>query len=139
MIDRENIVIKNELEEINVLTEKLHAFCVKHHILENFEHDINLAVEEIVVNAITYGYSDEEKHNIVIKLKTVNSEICIIVEDDGNPFDPLTVESPDVHKKLEDRELGGYGIHFVKNIMDNLSYRRKDNKNILSMTKKIQK
>jgi len=59
------------------------------------------------------------------------------VEDDGRQFNPLELPEPDLEKKLEERPIGGLGIHLVRNLMDELEYRRTHNKNILIMKKKI--
>jgi len=60
------------------------------------------------------------------------------VEDDGQPFDPLAVPEPDTAKSLEERTIGGLGIHLVRKLMDNLEYKRQGERNLLIMKKKTQ-
>ena len=62
-------------------------------------------------------------------------DFCIT--DSGKPFDPTKKEDADITLGVEERQIGGLGIYLVRNIMDSLSYERKDDKNILSMTKKL--
>ena len=57
------------------------------------------------------------------------------IEDDGIPFNPFTQESPDTSLSLEDREIGGLGIHIVKSLMDSYEYIRIDNRNVLKLVK----
>ena len=62
--------------------------------------------------------------------------IDFTVSDSGVPFDPTDAPEPDLSADLKDRPVGGLGIYLVKRIMDEVSYARKNGKNILSMTKK---
>lgn len=99
---------------------------------------IELASEEILVNIISYGYpggiGQIEIHCIPI---SHNPGLMIIVIDQGIPFNPLVKASNAKHYDplSEDHDLGGYGIFFVLEIMDEVSYQRKGNKNILTLYK----
>jgi anti-sigma regulatory factor (Ser/Thr protein kinase) len=67
-----------------------------------------------------------------------NDTLRIRLEDDGMEFNPLLSDEPeDLDKPVEDRKIGGLGIHFVKKLMDNVDYHRYENKNILTLIKKI--
>jgi serine/threonine-protein kinase RsbW len=59
------------------------------------------------------------------------------VEDDGQPFNPLEAPEADTTKPLEERTLGGLGIHLVRKLMDDLEYRRHEGKNLLVMKKRL--
>ena len=59
----------------------------------------------------------------------------ITVTDDGIPFNPLEVAKPDTSLPLEDREIGGLGIHFVLSMVDELTYERTDHRNIVTLSK----
>ena len=61
----------------------------------------------------------------------------IQIEDDGKEFNPLSYAEPDTDLSLDDRKIGGLGIHFVRKIMDDITYIRSDNKNILTLKKNI--
>jgi anti-sigma regulatory factor (Ser/Thr protein kinase) len=96
---------------------------------------IAIAVEEVFVNIAHYAY------NPVVggaKIRvSVDDEIVIEFEDNGNPYNPLEKEDPDITASAEEREIGGLGIFMVKNIMDAVDYCRKGNKNILTIKKKL--
>ena len=70
-------------------------------------------------------------------MSLVDNELVVKVEDDGREFNPLELPEPDLEQKLEERPIGGLGIHLVRNLMDELDYKRTHNKNILTMKKKI--
>ena len=59
----------------------------------------------------------------------------VTITDDGIPFDPFSVKTPDTDLSIDEREIGGLGIHLVRNMMDKVSYQRKDNKNIVNLIK----
>ena len=100
-----------------------------------------VVIDEIFSNIAKYGYKDiddgrEEyiKINLIMDLK--EKRIKIIFEDNGIAFNPLTIMEPNTNKKANEREIGGLGIFIVKKMMDNVSYKYKDNKNILTIEKK---
>jgi anti-sigma regulatory factor (Ser/Thr protein kinase) len=63
----------------------------------------------------------------------------VAIEDDGIPFNPLEKETPDTDLPLEERKIGGLGIHLVRNLMDKVSYQRRVDKNRLTLVKNISK
>lgn len=94
---------------------------------------INLALEELGLNIINYGH-DEGVHEIQFTVISNDDTITIEVSDDGRPFDPLNdAPVPDVSAALEDRPVGGLGVHLVRTMMDELSYRRADGRNHVTM------
>ena len=98
-------------------------------------HDLNLALEEILANIISYGYMDKRKHEIRVSLSVQPGQIRVDVEDDGQPFNPLEAPKVDTTKPLEERTVGGLGIHLVRKLMDGHEYRREKEKNLLTMIK----
>jgi serine/threonine-protein kinase RsbW len=99
--------------------------------------NLNLVMEELVTNIIFYGYEDQNKHEITIVVILDNKLINIQLEDDGKEFDPLSIPEPDINLAIEDRKIGGLGIHFVRKIMDKIDYKRLDNRNRLTLSKDI--
>jgi anti-sigma regulatory factor (Ser/Thr protein kinase) len=94
---------------------------------------VNLVLEEMTVNVVNYG---GEVSEIEVSLASDSESITIEITDDGAPFDPLTeAPEPDIEAKMEDRRIGGLGVHIVRTVMDELHYRREEGKNHLVMTK----
>jgi anti-sigma regulatory factor (Ser/Thr protein kinase) len=94
---------------------------------------VNLALEEVVINVMNYGH-DDGLHEIDIILTADEESLTIEIVDDGRPFDPLTdAPKPDVNADLEDRNIGGLGIHLVRKMMDDVRYRREEGKNHLTL------
>ncbi len=99
---------------------------------------IDLVVEEVFVNIAHYAYKDAVgKAWITCGLDKENNLLTIIFEDEGVQFDPLAKDDPDITASAEEREIGGLGIFLTKKLMDDVSYERKDGKNILTLVKKL--
>ena len=96
---------------------------------------IDVAVDEIFTNIVSYAYASEAG-SVSISIGA-GEEVVIRFEDSGKPYDPLEHAPPDFHKPLEDRTHGGLGIYLVKHLMDKVDYSRVNDKNVLTMTKKI--
>ena len=98
---------------------------------------IKFALEEIFVNIVSYGFSDDRPHKIKVSFSTQNGMLIMRLEDDGIPFNPLDAQSPDVSCPLEERQVGGLGIHLTRRLMNNVTYQRRGEKNVLIMKKQI--
>ncbi|QWR78682.1 ATP-binding protein [Candidatus Magnetomonas plexicatena] len=96
--------------------------------------DIELACEEVVVNVINYAYVEHEGDISVICTSDGENKFVIEIVDSGIPFNVLEAEAPDLDMSLEDRQIGGLGIFFVKQLMDEVNYQRVDTKNVLTLT-----
>ena len=98
---------------------------------------IAVCVEELFVNVVNYVYDGHEGSCQVVFEKVENepSRAIITMVDQGKAFNPLEKEDPDTTLKADEREIGGLGIFMVKNIMDEISYERNGEKNIIIMEK----
>ena len=96
---------------------------------------VELAVEEAVVNIIKYAYP-EDKGDVELSFRRDGGCLEIIISDTGIPFDATSREAPDIDAPLEERKVGGLGIFFVSQFMDEFLYERKDGKNVLTLRKK---
>lgn len=99
--------------------------------------ELNLALEEAVSNVIFYAYPKGTKGTVELNASCVDDELHFVLSDHGRPFDPTAVPEVDVNAGMDERRIGGLGIHLVRKIMDSVEYTRKDGENILSLTKKI--
>lgn len=132
---KETFTVKNNLEEIQTANEKVDAFGEQNGLSPKLLYSVNVSIDEVITNIISYGFDDDGEHDIEIVLSLEDDTLKVTVSDDGKEFNPLEKEDPDVTQDLEDREIGGLGIFFVKNFMDELSYGYENGKNILLMKK----
>jgi anti-sigma regulatory factor (Ser/Thr protein kinase) len=96
-----------------------------------------LAIEELVTNCIKYGYEDAREHTITVVLSIAEKELTMNVVDDGRPFNPLAAPTPDLCIDIEDRAIGGLGIHLLRRLADHMIYERRDGTNQLTLTKRM--
>ena len=98
-----------------------------------FDH----ALVEWITNVISYAYDDVREHGIDVRFLTAPGQARVEVEDDGREFNPLARPPVDTHAPLEQRAVGGLGIHMIRQMMDSVEYRRDAGRNILTMTRRV--
>ena len=116
------IKLRNQLSELASANHTLSDFGRQRGLPDNVLHDLNLALGEILTNIISYGYTDSEEHEITVRLSVESGEMRVDVEDDGQPFNPLEAPEADATKPLEERAIGGLGVHLVRKLTDGLEY-----------------
>ena len=131
------LTLVNRSSELQRLASELERFAQNHRIPEPDIHAFSLSLDELVTNTIAYGYDDQGPHEIRVRLTLANGRLSAEVEDDGRPFNPLTAPQPDLTSAVEDRPVGGLGIHLVRSLMDHVDYRRESGKNHLMMRKQL--
>jgi len=88
-----------------------------------------------LVNVINYAYPDKYG-NIEITYEVKEDKRFVVeIVDWGIPFDPLSLPKPDVEAPMEKRKVGGLGVYLIRTIMDEVNYRRDQNRNILTLAK----
>lgn len=125
-----SIQLKNNLSELESLNKVVAEFAERHRLSSKVLLNLSLALEEILTNVISHAYDDNDEHQIMVRLFLEQGQLKVEVEDDGRPFNPLEAPEPDLNKSLEERSIGGLGIHFVRKLMDELEYRREEGRNL---------
>jgi serine/threonine-protein kinase RsbW len=102
---------------------------------------VQLSVDEACTNIIEHAYSNKDEGTIVIRctLSKTDGKLVVNITDWGAPFDPTTLPKPDTQSSLEERKEGGLGIYFMRKFMDEISYIRRDDMNLLTLAKYIEK
>lgn len=131
------ITVKNRLSELERLGRGIETFAQRAGLSPPAMFELSLAVDEVVTNIISYAYDDGEAHEIVVRLAEESGDVIIEIEDDGRPFNPLGVPAPRVDLPLEERPIGGLGMHLVRRVTDAVQYQRRQERNLLVMRKKI--
>jgi serine/threonine-protein kinase RsbW len=99
--------------------------------------NLNLVMEEMVVNVISYAYPEGTDAEIELLAKSDANELTLVLSDQGKEFDPTKKKDSDMSVNPAERELGGMGIYIVKNLMNKVTYQRLEGRNLLTMTKSI--
>ena len=126
-------------EQWRVLKGTIHTFGMCAGLGKKALKQFEVAAEEAIVNILHYSQASERELKIKKKKKIVPSgkelKIILTLTDDGIAFDP-TEHIPN-DKATDERQVGGMGIHLIRQIVDEMHYERKENKNILTLVKKI--
>ncbi|MCM8781316.1 MAG: SpoIIE family protein phosphatase [Candidatus Omnitrophica bacterium] len=99
-------------------------------------NQIRLAAEEALVNIVNYAYPDKNGDIEITFASNEDNDFVLEIADYGIAFDPLSKPQPDLNAPLEKRNIGGLGIYLLRKIMDEVRYRRENNRNILTFVKK---
>lgn len=121
-------------EQLELIPAAVEEFAERDNWPPDLVFKLNLVLEELGVNIVNYSGATGD---IEISLASNDETVTVEISDDGRPFNPLLdQETPDVSAPLDDRPIGGLGIHLVRTMMDELWYSRENGKNKLAMTKR---
>ena len=123
------LMMRNDIEQIPTLAEWLEGLGIP----EELNMPVNLALEEIVSNVMLYAYPHSSGRVMV----EYTAPLIFTVSDNGIPFDPTKQKEADITLSAEERQIGGLGIHLVRQIMDEVKYERVEDKNVLTLIKHI--
>ena len=129
------IALVNDLKEITRVAEQIDEFCASRAIASEVAYAINLALDEILTNTISYGYDDDEPHRIEVSVHPEAEALVIVIVDDSAAFDLSNAPTPDIGASLEERPLGGLGLFLVHQMMDSVKYRREEERNVVTLKK----
>ena len=132
------IKITNRLEEVPQMMASIEDICTEEGIDEMTILGINLALEEAVVNVVNYAYPEGTVGDIEMEVNADEKAITFILRDHGKPFDPTAAKEVDITLPAEERQIGGLGIHLIRNYMDEVKYDYCDGQNVLTLVKNIE-
>jgi len=137
--EMKQLQVLNKLEELHKIVETMEEISKEWNISSKANMEFNLVLEELFTNIVFYAFPDNREHKIDITFSLFASgilQVCLV--DDGRYFDLLeAAQDVKLDAALDERKVGGLGIHFVKQMMDEMNYERKAGKNIVTLIKKI--
>lgn len=133
------IQLENRLEEFQRFESAFMDFARFQNFSDEVIYAIQLSVDELFTNIVSYGYDDSETHTVKFVIDVTQEEVTVEIIDDARPFNPLD-DAPDVNLDLsiEERKIGGVGIHLVKSLMSEVTYVRDGDFNRLRLVKKFE-
>lgn len=131
--------LRNRLSELATLCEKMEVVGQALGLSRRCLFEVNLALDELFTNIISYGFQDKSEHFIRVRVSADSDVLTVVLEDDGVAFNPVERIPPDLPCSLDECKVGGLGIHLVKNLMDAVGYERRGGTNILTLKKTIER
>lgn len=133
------LVVRAEVRSMHLLYDFIESLCDRYDYPDTFRMETQLVLEEVLVNIINYAYpNDNDPHDVVVQFMQPHAdEACFVFEDDGVAFDPTAYKRVNVDAPIENRAVGGLGIHLMRQLSNGMSYRREGNRNILTIIKTV--
>jgi len=129
--------VRSDAANLPTLTNFLQEFWSAAELPPALAPPFELALEEVFINVVTHGSYNGNVPWVEVSLDLAEGGVTMTVEDDGPPFDPLTLPVPDVAAPLGERRVGGLGVYLVRHMMDVVTYARVGTRNQLRMTKRL--
>jgi anti-sigma regulatory factor (Ser/Thr protein kinase) len=125
--------LRNQQSEIARMFALLEAFCRTNQISEDDMFNIRLVLDEAVINVMVHGFEDTDEHAIHVSLSLDSGLLAIHIDDDGIAYNPLDAPLPRFDLPIEDRRIGGLGVHIMKTLAKSVEYRRESGRNKLDI------
>jgi PAS domain S-box-containing protein len=132
------LTIKNRYEDMEIVEGQFSEFAEEFGLPDAVRQSMSIVLDEMLNNIISYAYQGEKEKEIEVNFELSGRRLVTTIKDSGVPFNPFARETPDVSESIEEREIGGLGIHMVRSLMDEYSYHRQINKNVITLVKLIE-
>ena len=113
------------------------GFAEAHGLPVDVRRSLNVAIDELLANALSHGQTGRDPCSVTVEVELDPERVTVIVTDDGMPFDPFERDAPDTTLPVEERPIGGLGIHLVGQLMDEVSYQRREGHNVVVLVKQL--
>jgi serine/threonine-protein kinase RsbW len=129
--------LRNQRSEIARMFSLLEGFCQANQISEDEMFNVRLVLDEAIINVIVHGFDDAAEHEIRVSLKLDDSVLAIHIDDDGIEYNPLDAPLPRFDLPIEQRRIGGLGVHIMRTLARRVEYRRSEGRNNLDIQMNI--
>ena len=134
---KKELKLKNQIGELERVNRFIEEIGDELGLDMELRMNLNLVMEEMVSNVIFYAYPKGVEAEIELVAECDGKELSFVLSDNGKEFDPTLKEDLNLDINPSEREIGGMGIYIVKNIMNEVSYKRLEGKYLLTMKKEI--
>ena len=113
------------------------GFAGGHALPEETRRSLNIALDELLANELSHGMAGRDGCLVTIEAELDQERVIVTLTDDGPPFDPFRQAAPDTTLSVEERPIGGLGLHLVRELMDEVRYQRRDGHNVVVLVKQF--
>ena len=129
--------LASDLRELAGVASRIDRFCEARDLEPQVAYAVNLSIDEILTNTISYGYDDDETHRIELIVRIEDGALVVVIVDDSAAFDVTATTQPELDAPLGERDPGGLGLFLVHRMMDGVEYQRRDGRNVVTLTKRV--
>ena len=114
-------------------------FADAHAVPVSVRRSMNVVLDELLTNTLSYAFpaGGRESGEVTVDVELGPDRLSVTLSDDGSPFDPFGTAAPDTAPSVEERRIGGLGIHLVRRMMDEFSYHRSADRNVVTLAKRL--
>jgi sigma-B regulation protein RsbU (phosphoserine phosphatase) len=135
---RLDVAIVNDLGELERLAGLVDDFIRRNGLPQKIAFNLNVCLDELITNIISYGYDDDGRHDIRCVFTLKDGELVTEIVDDAKEYDPFVeAPEPDLDLGVDDRPIGGLGVFLVKEFMSRTAYRHEDGRNVTTLWKAV--
>ena len=138
MSTHKTVQITNQRNQIDTVRKLFDDYSKENKLTEKTSHDIQMALDELLTNIVSYGYEDTDEHWIDVHFGIDDSALTVEIIDDSKPYNILERDDPDLSLSVEDKPIGGLGVFLIKKLMSSVDYYTKEGENHLVMTKELE-
>ena len=136
MAEELSLTITDARDELALIVDAVEGVAEREDWAFDLVFKVNLVLEEVVLNIMDHGFEDGDAKECEIALKSDADAVTIAISDRGIAFDPFTdAPDADVDSSIDERKVGGLGIHLIETMMDEYNYRRTDGTNRMTLVK----
>jgi anti-sigma regulatory factor (Ser/Thr protein kinase) len=128
--------LRSQLEELARALDHIEDLLLQHAAEQELASEMRLIAEEGLANIVRHAYEPDEEGEIDVVLALSETEVRLELRDSGRPFNPLEHPEPDLGAPIEERPLGGLGVHLIRSLTDTQTYTRQGTVNVLVLIKR---
>jgi len=125
---------RGEVARVNAA---LAEFAAAQAVPASVRRSMSVALDELLANTIAHGFAEGEGGEVTVEVVLGPDRLSVTLSDDGRPFDPFDMAVPDTALSVDERPIGGLGIHLVRQMMDEVSYERRGGRNVVMLAKRL--
>ena len=122
MSTHKTVQITNQRNQIDTVRKLFDDYSKENKLTEKTSHDIQMALDELLTNIVSYGYEDTDERWIDVHFGIDDSALTVEIIDDSKPYNILERDDPDLSLSMEDKPIGGLGVFLIKKLMSSVDY-----------------
>ncbi|MEO5903256.1 MAG: ATP-binding protein [Gemmatimonadaceae bacterium] len=123
-----------DVEKVNAVFAR---FAETYDLPGSVRRSVNVALDELLANELSHGMAGRDTGSVTVEVELNQERVKVTITDDGPRFDPFSQAPPDTTLPIDERAIGGLGIHLVRQLMDDVSYERRDGHNVVVLVKRL--